>query len=146
MLREAGLVRVRREAQRRVYSLRPEALAEVDEWLGRYRARWQQRLDALNTRGGPESANEGAPDDQQRTWERPHPGQPAIGRWQGRRAHAGPLRHQHRRPVIGAHRSRRLARWIGDVEGNLRLSGEFRFRFFASGSEGIGRVEECEPS
>ena len=40
----------------------------------------------------------------------------------------------------------RLARWIGDVEGNLRLGGEFHFRFFASGSEGTGRVEECEPS
>ena len=40
---------------------------------------------------------------------------------------------------------RRLARWIGEVEGDLRLGGEFRFRFFASGSEGTGRVEECEP-
>jgi uncharacterized protein YndB with AHSA1/START domain len=39
---------------------------------------------------------------------------------------------------------RRLARWIGEVEGDLRLGGEFRFRFFASGSEGIGRVETCE--
>ena len=49
VLREAGLVEVRREAQRRVYSLRPAPLAEVDEWLGRYRALWQQRLDALHT-------------------------------------------------------------------------------------------------
>jgi len=40
---------------------------------------------------------------------------------------------------------RRLARWIGDVEGDPRLGGEFRFRFFASGSEGTGRVEVCEP-
>ena len=40
---------------------------------------------------------------------------------------------------------RRLARWIGDIEGDLRLGGEFRFRFFASGSEGTGRVEACEP-
>ena len=40
---------------------------------------------------------------------------------------------------------RRLARWIGDVEGDLRLGGEFRFGFFASGSEGTGRVEACEP-
>ena len=39
---------------------------------------------------------------------------------------------------------RRLARWIGDVEGDLRLGGEFRFRFFASGSAGTGRVEACE--
>ena len=49
VLREAGLVQVRQEAQRRVYSLRPEPLAEVDEWLSRYRALWEQRLDALHT-------------------------------------------------------------------------------------------------
>jgi DNA-binding transcriptional ArsR family regulator len=49
VLREAGLVEVRQEAQRRVYSLRPEPLAELDEWLGRYRALWNQRLDALHT-------------------------------------------------------------------------------------------------
>src|SRR5437762_8219568 len=49
VLREAGLVDVRQESQRRVYSLRAEPLAEVDEWLGRYRALWEQRLDALHT-------------------------------------------------------------------------------------------------
>jgi DNA-binding transcriptional ArsR family regulator len=49
VLREAGLVEVRQEAQRRVYSLRPEPLAEVDEWLARYRALWENRLDALHT-------------------------------------------------------------------------------------------------
>jgi DNA-binding transcriptional ArsR family regulator len=49
VLREAGLVEVRQEAQRRVYSLRPQPLAEVDEWLARYRALWEQRLDALHT-------------------------------------------------------------------------------------------------
>jgi len=49
VLREAGLVDVRREAQFRVYSLRPEPLAQVDEWLGHYRSLWQQRLDALHT-------------------------------------------------------------------------------------------------
>jgi DNA-binding transcriptional ArsR family regulator len=48
-LREAGLVEVRKEAQRRVYGLRPEPLAEVDEWLGRYRGLLEQRLDALHT-------------------------------------------------------------------------------------------------
>ena len=41
---------------------------------------------------------------------------------------------------------RRLARWMGEVEGDLRLGGEFRARFFASGWEGTGRVEACEPS
>ncbi len=39
----------------------------------------------------------------------------------------------------------RLARWIGEIEGDLRLGGEYRFHFFASGSEGTGRVEACEP-
>jgi DNA-binding transcriptional ArsR family regulator len=49
VLREAGLVECRHEAQRRVYTLRPEPLAEIDEWLGTYRAPWEQRLDALHT-------------------------------------------------------------------------------------------------
>ena len=49
VLREAGLVEVRQEAQRRIYALRLEPLAEVDEWLGRYRRLWEQRLDALHT-------------------------------------------------------------------------------------------------
>ena len=49
VLREAGLVDVRQEAQRRIYTLRPEALMEVDEWLDGYRALWQNRLDALHT-------------------------------------------------------------------------------------------------
>jgi uncharacterized protein YndB with AHSA1/START domain len=41
--------------------------------------------------------------------------------------------------------SGRLARWLGEFEGELRLGGEFRARFFASGWEGTGRVEACEP-
>jgi uncharacterized protein YndB with AHSA1/START domain len=40
---------------------------------------------------------------------------------------------------------RRLARWLGVVEGDLRLGGDFRARFSASGWEGTGRVEACEP-
>jgi uncharacterized protein YndB with AHSA1/START domain len=38
----------------------------------------------------------------------------------------------------------RLARWLGEVEGDLRLGGEFRARYF-DGWEGTGRVEACEP-
>jgi DNA-binding transcriptional ArsR family regulator len=49
VLREAGLVDVRHDAQRRVYTLRPEALVEVDAWLESYRALWQDRLGALHT-------------------------------------------------------------------------------------------------
>lgn len=49
VLREAGLVDVRQDAQRRVYSVRPEAFVELDDWLENYRALWQHRLDALHT-------------------------------------------------------------------------------------------------
>jgi DNA-binding transcriptional ArsR family regulator len=49
VLREAGLVRSRGEGQRRLYSVDPEPLAEVEAWLVRYRAFWAQRLDALDT-------------------------------------------------------------------------------------------------
>ena len=49
VLREAGLVEVRQEAQWRVYQLRTEPLAELDGWLGRYRAIWEHRMDALHT-------------------------------------------------------------------------------------------------
>jgi uncharacterized protein YndB with AHSA1/START domain len=40
---------------------------------------------------------------------------------------------------------RRLDQWLGQVEGDLRLGGEFRARFHASGWEGTGRVEASEP-
>jgi DNA-binding transcriptional ArsR family regulator len=47
VLREAGLVDVRIDAQRRWYGLRPEPLAEVDAWLEPYRRMWSRKLDAL---------------------------------------------------------------------------------------------------
>ncbi|WP_204456266.1 ArsR/SmtB family transcription factor [Actinokineospora baliensis] len=47
VLREAGLVRVRRDAQRRWYELRPEPLAEIDTWLAPYRLLWSNSLDRL---------------------------------------------------------------------------------------------------
>jgi DNA-binding transcriptional ArsR family regulator len=49
ILREAGIVEFHQDAQRRVYSLQPPALAELDEWLSRYRSLWEQRADALHT-------------------------------------------------------------------------------------------------
>src|SRR5713226_8644718 len=49
VLREAGLVDVRPQAQQRIYSLCAEPLAEVDAWLEDYRAIWQGRLNALHT-------------------------------------------------------------------------------------------------
>ena len=47
VLREAGLVRVRRDGKRRWYGLRAEPLAELDAWLAPYRELWGDRLDAL---------------------------------------------------------------------------------------------------
>jgi uncharacterized protein YndB with AHSA1/START domain len=40
---------------------------------------------------------------------------------------------------------RRLARWYGEVDGDLRPGGTFQARVFASGWEGTGRVDVCEP-
>jgi DNA-binding transcriptional ArsR family regulator len=47
VLREAGLVTVRPEAQRRLYRVAPEPLKEMDEWLAPYRRLWSKRLDRL---------------------------------------------------------------------------------------------------
>ncbi|HKT00673.1 MAG TPA: metalloregulator ArsR/SmtB family transcription factor [Rugosimonospora sp.] len=48
VLREAGLVTVRVDAQRRCYRVRPEPLAELDGWLAPYRRLWGAHLDALS--------------------------------------------------------------------------------------------------
>jgi DNA-binding transcriptional ArsR family regulator len=47
VLREAGFVEARTDAQRRIYRLRPEPLRAMDEWLAPYRRLWASRLDAL---------------------------------------------------------------------------------------------------
>jgi DNA-binding transcriptional ArsR family regulator len=48
VLREHGLVRARSDAQRRIYSLDPAPLEEIDAWLAKYRGFWANRLDALD--------------------------------------------------------------------------------------------------
>lgn len=48
VLREAGLVRVRPQAQRRIYSLAPDGLQAIDEWLERYRKLIKRKLDDLD--------------------------------------------------------------------------------------------------
>jgi DNA-binding transcriptional ArsR family regulator len=47
ILREAGLVEVRRDAQRRLYRVSPAPLRELDDWLAPYRFMWGARLDDL---------------------------------------------------------------------------------------------------
>lgn len=64
VLREAGLVRVRQDAQRRWYELRPEPLAELDAWLAHYRHLWSTSLDHLERHLA--RLDHRAPDDQQK--------------------------------------------------------------------------------
>jgi DNA-binding transcriptional ArsR family regulator len=47
ILKEAGLVEMRPDAQRRLYRIRPEPLAELDDWLAPYRRLWATHLDRL---------------------------------------------------------------------------------------------------
>jgi DNA-binding transcriptional ArsR family regulator len=47
VLRDAGLVEVRQDAQRRLYRVRAEPLAEIEAWLAPYRRLWANTLDAL---------------------------------------------------------------------------------------------------
>ncbi|MFF7640537.1 metalloregulator ArsR/SmtB family transcription factor [Streptomyces canus] len=66
VLREAGLVRVRQDAQRRVYALDPGPIAELDAWLAPYRKLWNTSLDALGDRldeTAPGTPEEPAPKD-----------------------------------------------------------------------------------
>jgi DNA-binding transcriptional ArsR family regulator len=66
VLREAGFVDVRKDAQRRVYQLRSEPLMELDRWLEPYRRLWAGRLDALerhlDAMAEDPPADEGAPE------------------------------------------------------------------------------------
>ena len=48
VLREAGLVQVRRQAQQRIYAIRSEGWAELDAWISKYRSFWEVHLDSLN--------------------------------------------------------------------------------------------------
>jgi DNA-binding transcriptional ArsR family regulator len=47
VLRNAGLVLVRKQAQQRIYTVNPQRMAEIETWLAPYRKLWNERLDAL---------------------------------------------------------------------------------------------------
>jgi DNA-binding transcriptional ArsR family regulator len=59
VLRDAGVVEARVDAQRRLYCVRPEPLREIDAWLAPYRSMWTESLDALE-RHLDDMPNEGA--------------------------------------------------------------------------------------
>jgi DNA-binding transcriptional ArsR family regulator len=67
VLREAGLVQVRTEAQRRIYSIDLEQMAELDAWLAPFRQLWNERLDALGRHLDRDEAGKGR--------RRKHPGE-----------------------------------------------------------------------
>ena len=59
VLREAGIVTARADAQRRIYSLTEDSFDEIEDWLGKVREFWSQRLDKLEQRlGEPEEQGE----------------------------------------------------------------------------------------
>jgi DNA-binding transcriptional ArsR family regulator len=47
VLKDAGVVEARIDAQRRLYRIRPDSLREVDDWLAPFRSLWESSLDAL---------------------------------------------------------------------------------------------------
>lgn len=62
VLKDAGLVASRTDAQRRLYRLRPEPLAEIDQWLAAYRDLWTTHLDRLEAHlSGPSRQRRSAP-------------------------------------------------------------------------------------
>ncbi len=99
VLREAGLVEVRTDAQRRLYRLRTEPLREIDEWLAPYRAAW-----AASMRWKPISTTWTT---EETTWIRRIRAAPRLG-WRRRRVAAltrAPHRTRHR--ALVRHRTRR---------------------------------------
>ncbi|MFI7589078.1 ArsR/SmtB family transcription factor [Spongisporangium articulatum] len=61
VLRDAGLVQVERDAQRRLYALVPAGFAELDAWLAPYRRLWNERLDTLAAHLDERDPHEGEP-------------------------------------------------------------------------------------
>ncbi len=49
VLRESGFAQARADGPRRIYAIDASPMAEVDAWIGQFRAGWEQRLDALGT-------------------------------------------------------------------------------------------------
>jgi DNA-binding transcriptional ArsR family regulator len=60
VLREAGIATARSEAQRRVYRLEPQPLAEMEAWLARYRSFWTEWLDRLERHVRSKAKEEGS--------------------------------------------------------------------------------------
>ena len=145
VLREADLVEVRQDAQRRVYSLRPQPLAEVDEWLG-HTARCgstgstpcTQRWLAANARGG-------TPDDRDQQADVSIPRDLGRRGWQRRGAYRGSLRHGHRRPVVGTDQSGPSGALVRRGRGRSASRRRISRPTSATGWEGTGRVAACEP-
>jgi DNA-binding transcriptional ArsR family regulator len=71
VLRDAGLVLVRKEAQQRIYAVNADRMADLDAWLAPYRKLWNERLDALG-----DHVDRSQPDHQQPDHHQPDQHQP----------------------------------------------------------------------
>ena len=134
---------MREDAQFRVYSLRPEPLAEVDEWLGHYRSLWESRLNALHTEiaRGKKRSDEMTEETRVTTHitgTLPSSDGRGVVRMEGcDDTDIDDLWSALTDPP-------RLAPWVAEVKGDLHLGGAFRATF-TSGWAGPGRVDACEP-
>jgi uncharacterized protein YndB with AHSA1/START domain len=140
------MVEVRQDAQQRIYSLRPEPLAEIDERLGRYPGLWEHRLDALQNRDSPGKVRA---KEHQMTGTTPN-GARILGSLRSADG-KGVVRIEDRYDTAiedlwsAITDPDRVARWYGRVEGDLSPGGEYRLFVDDADSDHVGRVEECEP-
>jgi DNA-binding transcriptional ArsR family regulator len=136
VLREAGLVDVLSKPKSGSTRFAPTRSPRSMHGWARYRVLWDQRLDALHTEVAEENVNEGA-GEQRHTHGHPNPGHAAIGRRNGDRSYRDRCDTDIEDLWSALTEPPRLARWIGEIEGDLRHGGEFRARF-TSGWEGTG--------
>ena len=147
LLREAGLVSVRPDGQRRLYRLEPGELAVLDDWLRPFRSFWADRLDALANHL--EEMNVALPPP-------PPPGRQAPPErhacWAGVTATGDALqvvfRRHYRAPVekvwAALTTPERLADWFAQADVDLRVGGTIRLNWNNRGGTDM-RITVCDP-
>ncbi|GLU49086.1 ArsR/SmtB family transcription factor [Nocardiopsis ansamitocini] len=147
VLRDTGFANVRPEGTRRLYTIRGERMAEVDEWVQRFRPFWEKRPDGLVSPHPPQdrerhrtTRDTRASDmtDHQRTQRTLE-----ATTLRGAPARAVVLRREFPEPISGVWdactSSERLGRWVGPVSGDFTVGGRYQLE----GNAG-GIVEVCE--
>ncbi|HYF92508.1 MAG TPA: metalloregulator ArsR/SmtB family transcription factor [Symbiobacteriaceae bacterium] len=131
VLRDAGLVEVRRDGQRHWYRLRLEPLVALDAWLARYRAFWTDRLDAIERHLDEEgSFMNGIVQRTEAGW---------VVRFERH------LKHPVEKVWAAVTQPERLAAWLAGGEVDLVEGGKIRLTFENTGSVMHGTVTRVEP-